>query len=173
MNINNNIKYYRVSAEVAAEKLRRVLEDMPGVKIAVLFGSVMRRRPVRDVDVAVCLDSKVGLRDLARMANVLEDALGLGVPVDVVPLREAPPKLRLKALLEGLKLVIRDSRLYAYLISQALSEAMDLDVKLREVDRLPSPMGDGAHLNRRVFEGEKRLTLLQDSLESHANQPNK
>ena len=142
---------------MAAEKLRRVLEDMPGVKIAVLFGSVMRGRPVRDVEVAVCLDSKVGLRDLARMANVLEDALGLGVPVDVVPLRgaRAPPKLRLKALLEGLKLVIRDSRLYAYLVSQALSEAMDLDIKLKEVDRLPSPIGDGAHLHQRVFEGER------------------
>lgn len=64
---------------MAVERLRQVLDDIPGVKIAVLFGSAIRGRPVRDVDVGICLDSKAGLKGPAKMANVLEDALGVPV----------------------------------------------------------------------------------------------
>lgn len=125
-----SIRYYEVSVSEAAERLRRVLSGMPEVRIAVLFGSVTRRKFVRDVDVGVCLSSKEDLEDIIRLAGVLEDALE--VPVDVVPLRRAPPKLRLKALLNGMKLVVRDKKLYAFMLSKALSEAVDVDLKLRE-----------------------------------------
>ena len=124
-----SITYYEVSAEEVAEKLRGLLSSMPEVSIAVLFGSVTRRNFVRDVDVGVCLGSKYDLKDLVKMANVLEDALGL--PVDVVPLRSVQPKLRLKALLNGVKLAVRDERLFAFMLSEALSETMDIDLKLR------------------------------------------
>jgi hypothetical protein len=40
--------------------------------------------------------------------------------------------LRLKALLKGKRLIVRDSKLYAYLLSEALSEKVDVDLKLRE-----------------------------------------
>jgi len=123
-----SIKYYEVSAGEVAEKLGKVLDDMPEVKVAVLFGSVTRRKFVRDVDVGVFLSSKDELKDLFRLANVLEDALGM--PVDVVPLNKAPPKLRLKALLKGVKLIVRDEKLYASLLSEALSEAADMNLKL-------------------------------------------
>jgi predicted nucleotidyltransferase len=56
----------------------------------------LRRRTVRDIDVGVFLDSTPSLTSLIRIAGTLEDTLGL--PVDVVPLTEMPPKLRLKAL---------------------------------------------------------------------------
>jgi predicted nucleotidyltransferase len=123
-----SIKYYPISSDVIVEKARDVLSTMPEVRIAVLFGSATRRRFVRDVDVGVCLDPEPELRGLIRIANRLEDALG--VPVDVVPLKKAPPRLRLKALLKGVRLIVRDSNLYAFLVSEALSEAMDMDVKL-------------------------------------------
>jgi hypothetical protein len=100
------------------------------VRVAVLFGSVLRRASVRDLDVGVFLDPEPDLKRFIAMANTLEDALGM--PVDVVPLERAPPKLRLKALLRGVRLVVRDSRLYAFKLSEALSEAMDVDLKLRE-----------------------------------------
>lgn len=124
------VNYYQVSAEAVSGRLRDVLSGMPEVRVAVLFGSVLRRASVRDLDVGVFLDPEPDLKRFIAMANTLEDALGM--PVDVVPLEKAPPKLRLKALLKGVRLVVRDSKLYAFQLSEALSEAMDVDLKLRE-----------------------------------------
>jgi predicted nucleotidyltransferase len=67
--------------------------------IAVLFGSVLRRKLVRDLDIGVYFRSEESLTDVIDLSNMLEDELKL--PVDVVPLRRAPPKLRLKALMGG------------------------------------------------------------------------
>ena len=55
------------------------------------------------------------------------------IPVDVVPLRYSPPSLRLKALSEGVRLVVRDGGLLASLMAQALSECEDVEIKLREL----------------------------------------
>lgn len=127
-----SFKYYEVSADVVAERLRVLLSGVPEVRIAVLFGSATRRKFVRDVDVCIYSSSGLELKDLIKIANLLEGSLG--IPVDVVPLREAPPKLRLKALLEGIKLVVRDSKLYALMVTQALSEAMDIDLSFGNWD---------------------------------------
>ena len=127
-----SIRYYEVSVDSIVNKLRTVLERLPDLAVAVLFGSVLRRRFVRDVDVGVYFRSEESLRDIIDLAGMLEDELGLAV--DVVPLRRAPPKLRLKALLDGVRLVVRDSRLYWLLVSHAFSEAADVELKLeREV----------------------------------------
>jgi len=115
--------------EDVSKKLREILSGMLDVKVAVLFGSVLRRASVRDLDVGVFMDPEPDLKRIAEISGVLEDALG--VPVDVIPLNWAPAKLRLKALLNGVRLVVRDSSLYVLLLSEALSEAMDLDLKIR------------------------------------------
>jgi len=39
--------------------------------------------------------------------------------------------LKLKALLNGVKLIVRDSNLYTSLLKEALSEAMDIDLKIK------------------------------------------
>jgi predicted nucleotidyltransferase len=122
------IDYYNASAEAVAERLRSILNELPEVKIAVLFGSITRRNVVRDVDVGVYLEPQPRLRDLIKISNLLEDALG--IPVDLVPLADAPPRLRLKAMLEGVRLIVRDRRLYDSLLIKSLGEAMDLDLKL-------------------------------------------
>lgn len=122
------IDYYNASAEAVAERLRSILNELPEVKIAVLFGSITRRNVVRDVDVGIYLEPQPRLRDLIKISNMLEDALG--IPVDLVPLADAPPRLRLKAMLEGVRLIVRDRRLYDSLLIKSLGEAMDLDLKL-------------------------------------------
>jgi predicted nucleotidyltransferase len=124
------VKYYKVSVDAVSEKLMEILEGVPEVKIAVLFGSVLRRSYVRDLDLGVYMDPELDFKGFVAMVNMLEDALGM--PVDVVPLKRAPPKLRLKALLKGKRLIVRDSKLYAYLLSEALSEKVDVDLTLRE-----------------------------------------
>jgi predicted nucleotidyltransferase len=123
-----SITYYEVSVDMLVDRLRTVLSGRPELVIAVLFGSVLRRKLVRDVDVGVYFHSEESLTDVIDLSNMLEDELKL--PVDVVPLHRAPPKLRLKALMGGVKLVVRDNLLYWNLIGQAFSEATDVDLKL-------------------------------------------
>jgi len=124
-----SIAYYEVSLESVVDKLKSTLERLPNLVIAVLFGSALRRRRVRDVDVAVYFSSEESLREIIDLTSRLEEELKL--PVDVVPLREATPKLRVKILLDGIRLVVRDSNLYWLLASQALSEASDMELKYR------------------------------------------
>jgi len=125
------VKYFRVSVDVLSKKLMKVLEGIPGIKIAVVFGSILRRDYVRDVDLGVYMDPEPDLKEFIAVCNMIEDALGM--PVDLVPLKETPPKLRFKALVSGKRLVVKDSRLYAYLLSQAFSEAVDVDLKLKSL----------------------------------------
>lgn len=125
------IRYYDVSIEEIVETLRRALSGLPEVLVAILFGSATRRRFVRDIDVAVYFKSKPDLMDVIRLSGYLEDLIH--IPVDVVPLRYSPPNLRLKALSEGVRLVVRDGGLLASLMAQALSECEDVEIKLREL----------------------------------------
>ena len=129
-----SITYYEVSVDALVDRLRAVLGGRPELVIAVLFGSVLRRKPVRDIDVGVYFRSEESLTDVIDLSNMLEDELKL--PVDVVPLRLAPPKLRLKALMGGVRLVVRDNLLYWNLIGQAFSEAVDVDIKLSRLKNM-------------------------------------
>lgn len=123
------ISYHLVSVEDVSRKLREILSGIAGVKIAVLFGSVLRRNIVRDLDVGIVMEPEPDLKELIKVSNAIEDELG--IPVDLVPLRRTPPKLRLKALSSGRRLVVRDQMLYAFLLSEALSETVDVDLKLK------------------------------------------
>jgi predicted nucleotidyltransferase len=128
-----SITYYEVSIDSVVDRLKASLERLPDLVIAVLFGSVLRRRFVRDIDVVVYFRSEESLRDITHLTGMLEDELGL--PVDVVPLRRTPPKLKLKALLDGVRLIVRDNKLYWMLVSQAFSETSDMELKLDEISR--------------------------------------
>ncbi|MEM3549524.1 MAG: nucleotidyltransferase domain-containing protein [Candidatus Bathyarchaeia archaeon] len=127
------VNYHQISIEAVSEKLRAALTGMSDVKIAVLFGSALTRNSVRDLDVGIFMDGEPNLERVIEIASTLEDSTG--IPVDIVPLNKAPPKLRLKALSKGVKLVVKDNNLYALLLSEALSEAMDVDLKLSPVKR--------------------------------------
>jgi hypothetical protein len=74
------------------------------------------------------------IKRIAEISGILEDALGL--PVDVTPLNWTSPKLKLKALSNGVKLIVRDSNLYTRLLKEALSEAMDLDLKIKYMEKM-------------------------------------
>ncbi|MCX8189432.1 MAG: nucleotidyltransferase domain-containing protein [Nitrososphaeria archaeon] len=125
------VNYYPVSVKDISEKLKESLNSMHDVKIAVLFGSTLTRNLVRDLDVGVLLEREPDLNRLIEIASLLEDCTG--IPLDVVPLNKASPKLKLKALSNGVKLVVRDHKLYTLLLKEALAEAMDVDIKLKIV----------------------------------------
>jgi predicted nucleotidyltransferase len=68
------VKYYKVSVDAVSEKLMEILEGVPEVKIAVLFGSVLRRSYVRDLDLGVYMDPEPDFKGFVAMVNMLEDA---------------------------------------------------------------------------------------------------
>jgi len=121
------IEYFEVDLERVAAVVKRYFEER-GALVVVIFGSVLRRRHVRDVDIAVKFGREVGLEEWLAMGAELEELLG--VPVDLVPLDEAPPWVRLEALAGGLPVLVKDWALYAELLKRAMGDAMDMDFKL-------------------------------------------
>ena len=88
-----------------ADTLRSALEQMPAVRLAVLFGSAATRteRPASDLDVGVSLEH--GAQRSPSVAVALERAAGR--PVDLIWLDEAPPLLRFEIARHGVLLVER------------------------------------------------------------------
>jgi len=96
----------RIAAMLAIERIRRVVEDLPHVRLAVAFGSAVdgTARPDSDLDLGVSLADGHG-EVLAVLAVEIERAIGR--PVDLVSLDDAPPLLRFEIARDGLLLVER------------------------------------------------------------------
>jgi predicted nucleotidyltransferase len=120
------VEYFELDLARVLEAVKRVLEGFEWVEVAVVFGSILRRSTVRDVDVGIIAVKPLTLEELNEIASKLEEALG--VNVDVVPLDEAPPLLRFKALTEGVRVINRNPLRLHYMISEAFMELMDLRV---------------------------------------------
>ncbi len=123
------IRYHEVDLERMITTVKSYFEGR-GALIVVVFGSVLRRVHVRDVDIAVKFSGDVPLDELLLMGAELEGVLG--TPVDLVPLDDAPPWLRLEALAGGLPILVKDQSLYAELLKQAMGDAQDMDIKLAQ-----------------------------------------
>ncbi len=86
-----------------ADLVARALANEPHLSWAYLFGSAARGQPFRDVDVAVMpaphtFESPV---EIGALASRIHRSLGLGVPVDVVDLRDASLPFLASILREG------------------------------------------------------------------------
>ncbi len=92
--------------EKSLEALCRTLADLPGVRLAVLFGSTARGRETAssDLDVGVLLEEDGGTT-LWQVETAL--AAAVARPLDLVDLRRAPPLLRCQVAREGRLLVER------------------------------------------------------------------
>ena len=123
-----SIEYFEIDLDRVVEITRRVLEKLDFVEIAVLFGSALRRKTVRDIDIGVVLSVEPSLSLINKIASTLESELR--VPVDIVILNEAPPLLRFKALVEGVKIIVKDVVKYYYMITETFMELEDMKEKL-------------------------------------------
>jgi predicted nucleotidyltransferase len=110
-----------------------VLRTRPGVRLAVLFGSVARGDADAASDVDVFVRVRGGWREQAETALALERALAR--PVQLVALDQAPPLLLADVLREGRVLADRDGD-WARLNSRSRSitrAARDEDARLEHV----------------------------------------
>ncbi|NBC22814.1 MAG: nucleotidyltransferase domain-containing protein [Gammaproteobacteria bacterium] len=109
--------------------LRDVLSRIPGLKLAILFGSRASGSagPESDVDLAVLLEEPLSAQ---RKEYIIEAvSLELGCPVDVVDLFEAPEPI-LGEVLKGRRLLGEDE-VYARLLTRHVINVADF-LPLRE-----------------------------------------
>jgi len=131
-------------------RLRRLLEAVPQVEEAYLFGSVARgeSRATSDVDVAVYLVDTMPREDrslfTAALVADLMAALGTNA-VDVVVLNDAPPLLYQRVLRDGVRVAARDVRAATTREARAISRYCDWLPQLEKIERAHrSRIADGA-----------------------------
>jgi hypothetical protein len=125
-----SIEYYEVDdVDRVVKIVKEVLERFEFIEIAVLFGSILRRNFIRDIDVGLVVDSEISFKEFNEVASTLEQTLN--IPVDLVILNDAPPLIRFKALVEGIKIIVRDRKKLFYIISVSFMELKDMKEKLR------------------------------------------
>ena len=111
-------------AEPDLDKMIGRLEELPEVRVAVLFGSRARgrQRPDSDLDLGVLLETGENpLLARGRIAAALSD---LGA-IDVIDLDEAPALLAHRALRDGRVLLCRDRPRWVRLVRRTLSRVGD------------------------------------------------
>jgi uncharacterized protein len=123
----------RMTAMEIVERLRRVLDGRPGVRLAALFGSTAtrRRHAWSDVDVGVLLDPDV---DLPALGVELERATG--ARVDLIPLDNAPSLLRFEIARDGVLLVARDAHEWPEFRARAMIDWWDWAPTARMMHRV-------------------------------------
>jgi len=120
----------------AVERVCRALEAAPSVRWAYLFGSAACGGPARDLDVALMLDEGArGAIAIGTIAAALEAASGR-LPVDVVDLRSAAPRLAGRIVREGRVLVDRDPPARRRWQLEANRRALDIEPWLARFERL-------------------------------------
>jgi predicted nucleotidyltransferase len=125
-----SIEYYEVDdIDRVVKIVKEVLERFEFIEIAVLFGSILRRNFIRDIDVGLVVDREISFKEFNEVASTLEQTLN--IPIDLVILNDAPPLIRFKALVEGIKIIVRDRKKLFYIISVSFMELEDMKEKLR------------------------------------------
>ena len=114
--------------------MKKVLEREDRVLVAVIYGSAIRRKEVRDIDIAIYAKPDISLKEFLKIEAELEREIG--IPVDLVSIDKVPPKLAYKALTSGMKVVSRNSMLYNTLVAQALAHIQDIQIKLSSTKHL-------------------------------------
>jgi hypothetical protein len=135
-----------------SSRLAAILESLPEVELAYLFGShaAGRARPESDIDLGVQVAAEAAEQPHATLARLF-DRLGCAVPsdrLDVVLLNHAPPLLRHRILATGQLLFARRPEARVRFATRTIRDYQDMQVRreffYRErLKRLREGKGDG------------------------------
>lgn len=98
----DKIQYYEFGQKEKTRiiaKLKAFLAKEERVKLAMLFGSVIRRSYVRDIDLCIHAIPELSFKELLNLNAQIE--LELGMPVDLVELASLPASLKANILKSG------------------------------------------------------------------------
>ncbi len=117
-------------------RLTRVLKRDKRVRFAYLYGSVLKRRDARDIDVAVYLQPGAeAWRTAQELAADLERELGFRERADVHALNGAPPAFAFQVLRDGRLLCARKDAENQEWAAHVLSAYQDIKPMLDFHDR--------------------------------------
>ena len=113
----------RIVAVAAVDSVRNVLETIPGVRLAVLFGSTARGRATRASDIDIGVSMLPGMTVPPSVQVAVERATGR--QVGVTHLDDAPPLLRFEIGRDGIVLIEREPDAWARFRAQAMIDWWD------------------------------------------------
>jgi predicted nucleotidyltransferase len=113
-------------------RIREVLNQLGGIRLAILFGSLAtgRATPASDLDLAVLMDAP--LSAATKMALIGDLSLAIGRPVDLIDLKTTGEPLLGQILRHGVRLFGSESD-YAELIKRHLFEEADFTPYRRRI----------------------------------------
>ena len=91
----DRVQYYKIEKkqkEAIITKLQALLSSEQEIKLAWLFGSLIRRDSIRDIDIAIHSEPKLTFKDFLNLNAQIE--LELGIPVDMLEIDDAPQSLK-------------------------------------------------------------------------------
>lgn len=107
-----------------ATRLREILESQPGIRQAVVFGSVASGKASPDSDLDIAVEAERPLDAAERMRLIGELAAATGRPVDLIDLKTAGEPLLGQILQHGRRILGNDTD-YAALIRRHLFDVED------------------------------------------------
>lgn len=130
MAADSEIRLHEMDAaerEVLLATTSSVVTGFAGIRLAYAFGSFVRGKRFRDLDIGVLLRKAGAWRLPGRLAAALAEKLGtVAFPVEVVPLNDAAPSFRRRVAEEGVLLHEAAAGAAIGFWVQAVSECMDL-----------------------------------------------
>lgn len=124
----------KMSVVTAIDKLKKALEQIPNLRLAVLFGSTARGTAHARSDLDVGLMLEKGAELSVEMQVALERVTGR--PASVTLLDHAPPLLRLEIARDGVVLLARDAHAWANFRAHALIDWWDWAPTARMMHRV-------------------------------------
>ncbi|MDW8041110.1 MAG: nucleotidyltransferase domain-containing protein [Nitrososphaerota archaeon] len=100
----DQIRLYKFSKKEKEEIIRKISKFVARdkrIKLAIVFGSLITRDYVRDVDLCICSNPRFSFTELLDLNARLE--LELGMPVDLVELENLPKNLQTNVLKNGVR----------------------------------------------------------------------
>jgi len=134
--MDEKLTYYHLretGRDGIATAIRNALSKDDNIILALMFGSILRRNAVRDIDIAVYADPEPDLAGLLELSSKLERSVG--IPVDVSPLSKLEPCMRYRVMAGGVRILIRNERLFNELLHSAFSECQEVKLLLRQAVR--------------------------------------
>jgi predicted nucleotidyltransferase len=99
----DKIQFYKLGQkrkEEIVKKLRKLLANQKRIQLAIIFGSLTTREYIRDVDVCIHSNPKLNFEELLDLNAKIE--LALGIPVDLVELKNLTPNFQTSILKSGI-----------------------------------------------------------------------
>jgi len=134
--MDEKLTYYNLEElekDEIVQLIRRTLQRDERITTAIIFGSFLARKRVRDVDVAIHANTNLKLDELLQLGLNLEGAVK--IPVDISPLSEMLPCMKYKIITWGLKLIVKDARLLHEIQFAAFSECQDIKTLMQSLKK--------------------------------------